>query len=377
MNTVLPPGSPAALAALAGLPSIGPKRLQMLLAHHEPGDALDRLASGAALDPMFVRATPGDLLDRLRAQAALASPEQVLAACERAGITVLGRSDPRYPAQLAVDPDAPEVLFVRGDPAAVDARRVGLIGTRHATASGRATASELGQALAEAGVAVVSGLARGIDAAAHRGVRSAVGPGRPIAVVGSGPDVHYPKPNAELWEWVAESGLLMSEWPPGTPPDGWRFPQRNRIIAALCEVLVVVESRRRGGSLITARAAADRSVEVMAVPGSPRSQASEGTNQLLVDGAAPVTSVDDVMTMLGLDHRRQAELPFDPRPLPDALQSKVLGVCELRPSTIAMIADDVEASLCDIALAAARLERDGWLLEAGGWFEAAGSRLSP
>lgn len=367
--------SEAALAALAGLPSIGPKRLQLLLAHHAPLDALDRLARGAALDPMFVRATPSDLLQRLRAQAAAAEPQRVLADCERCGVTVLGRSDPRYPAQLAVDPEAPEVIFVRGAPDAVDARRVGVIGTRNCTAAGRATASDLATALASEGIAVVSGLARGVDAAAHRGVRSSGGAGRPIAVVGSGPDVPYPKQHADLWGWVAEAGLLISEWPPGTTPDAWRFPQRNRILAALCEVLVVVESRERGGSLITARAAADRSVEVMAVPGSPRCRASSGTNQLLVDGAAPVTSVDDVLAMLGLDHRRQGQLPFDPRPTPSALQQRLLDVCRLRPSTIDMMLSEVSGSLTEVALAAARLERDGWLVEAGGWFEPAGSRL--
>ena len=98
---------------------------------------------------------------------------------------------------------------------------------------------------------------------------------------------------------------------------------------------------------------------------------------MLVDGAAPVTSVDDVLMMLGLDHRRQSQLPFDPRPMPDALQSKLLVACELRPSTIDMLLDEVGGSLCEVALAAARLERDGWLIEAGGWFEAAGSRLRP
>ncbi len=299
----------------------------------------------------------------------------VTANCERCGITVLERADPRFPSQLAVDPQAPEVIFVRGDLDAVNARRVGVVGTRHATAAGRATATELGAGLSGEGVAVVSGLARGIDGAAHRGVRSSGGPGRAIAVVGSGPDVHYPKPNADLWEWVAGEGLLISEWPPGTTPDAWRFPQRNRILAALCEVLVVVESRERGGSLITAGAAADRSVEVMAVPGSPHSRASAGTNQLLVDGAGPVTSVDDILAMLGLDHRRQGALPFDPRPLPTALQAQVLVACEHQPCTIDMILADVDASLTDVALAAARLERDGWLIEAGGWFEVAGSRL--
>jgi DNA processing protein len=267
-------------------------------------------------------------------------------------------------------------LFVRGDLDVLADRRVGIVGTRHASAAGRATAAELGAALSAASVAVVSGLARGIDAAAHRGIRADPGPGRPVAVVGCGPDVHYPKPNADLWEWVAEAGLLISEWPPGVPPDAWRFPQRNRILAALSEIVVVVESRERGGSLITARAAADRGIEVMAVPGSPRSRASAGTNQLLVDGVAPLTCVDDVLVALGLDHRRQGTLPFDPRRPPDELQRRVLEACEREPSNLDMIVAATGLSITDAALGAARLERSGWLAEAGGWFEPVGSRLS-
>ena len=266
-------------------------------------------------------------------------------------------------------------MFVRGDLDALGDRRVGIVGTRHATAAGRATASELGSALASESIAVISGLARGIDAAAHRGVRSSGGPGRAVAVVGSGPDVHYPKLNADLWEWVATAGLLVSEWPPGVRPDAWRFPQRNRIIAALSEVLVVVESRERGGSLITARAAADRGIDVMAVPGSPRSRASFGTNQLLVDGVAPVTSAHDVLTALGLDHRRQGSVPFDPRVQPDEMQQLILDACLEQPSNLDMIVSATGLSITDAALGAARLERSGWLVEAGGWFEPVGSRL--
>jgi DNA processing protein len=276
---------------------------------------------------------------------------------------------------LCHDPEAPAALFVRGDLGALGGRRVGIVGTRHATAAGRATASELGSALAAESVAVVSGLARGIDAAAHRGVRSGGGPGRAVAVVGSGPDVHYPKLNAELWEWVATEGLLVSEWPPGVRPDAWRFPQRNRILAAMSEVVVVIESRERGGSLITARAAIDRGIDVMAVPGSPRSRASFGTNQLLVDGAAPVTSVDDVLVALGLDHRRQGNLAVDTRVPPDDIQQLVLDVCLEQPSNLDMMVTATGLSVSDAALAAARLERSGWLMEAGGWFEPVGSRL--
>jgi DNA processing protein len=324
---------------------------------------------------MAVRGLPSATLDALRASIRRSSVDEAAEACDRSGVTVVLLGDARYPVPLVHDPEAPAALFVRGRLDALDDRRVGIVGTRHASAAGRATAAELAAALSAESVAVISGLARGIDAAAHRGVRAAPGPGRPVAVVGSGPDVHYPKVNADLWEWVVEAGLLISEWPPGVAPDAWRFPQRNRILAGLSEVVVVVESRERGGSLITARAAADRGIDVMAVPGSPRSRASMGTNQLLVDGVAPVTSVDDVLVALGLNHRRQGTLPFDMRPAPDELQRRVLAVCEQQPSNLDMIVAATQLPVTDAALAAARLERSGWLVEVAGWFEPVGSRL--
>lgn len=367
--------SAGALAVLAGSGAMGPGRLRLLLTHHTPDDAVERLSTGRPLHPMFTRGLEPDRLASLRQRVRGACPREAAETCERNDVTVVALGDQRYPAALVHDPGAPAALFVRGDLSALCDRRVGIVGTRHATAAGRATASELGAALASESVAVISGLARGIDAAAHRGVRSSGGPGRAVGVVGSGPDVHYPKLNADLWEWVAAEGLLVSEWPPGVRPDAWRFPQRNRILAALSEVLVVVESRERGGSLITARAAADRGIDVMAVPGSPRSRASFGTNQLLVDGVAPVTSADDVLVALGLDHRRQGSLPFDARVPPDDLQQLVLDVCLEQPSNLDLIVTATGLSICDAALAAARLERSGWLVEAGGWFEPMGSRL--
>lgn len=364
-----------AIAVLVGAGSIGPSRLRRLFAHHTPTEAIERLRSGARLHPMVTHGLRPDTLSRLRDRVRAASEVEAQAECERLGVDVIALDDPRYPGPLVNDPEAPVALFVRGDLDVLADRRVGIVGTRHASAAGRATATDLGAALSAASVAVVSGLARGIDAAAHRGVRAASGPGRAVAIVGSGPDVHYPKPHADLWEWVADTGLLISEWPPGVPPDAWRFPQRNRILAALSEVVVVVESRERGGSLITARAAADRGIEVMAVPGSPRSRASAGTNQLLVDGAAPLTCVDDVLVALGLDHRRQGQFSFDLRPPPDALQQSVLEACEQEPSNLDMIVAVTGLSVTDAALGAARLERSGWLAESGGWFEPVGSRL--
>ena len=367
----------ALFGLLADLPRLGPKRLRVVLAHHDPGEALGLLASGSSLHLMPMRAIGSDL-DRVRAAARAIGPVPAAAAelvqrCERSGVRILALVDAAYPAVLRSDAASPPVLYARGHDAAMAGRRVGIVGTRNATATGLATARELGEELAAGGVTVVSGLARGIDAAAHEGTRRS--DGCAVAVVGCGPDVPYPRRNTELWEWVATDGLLLSEYGPGTQPDSWRFPQRNRILAALSEVLVVVESRERGGSLITVREALDRGVQVMAVPGSPRSRASRGTNQLLVDGAAPIASVDDVFAMLGIDHRRHDADIIDPRPPPVGDEVAVLDVCGGGPCTLDTIVAESGLSVAAAALAAARLERSGWLLEAGGWFEVAGSRL--
>lgn len=378
--TTADPDELAAAAALTTLPGIGPARLRLLLTHHRPSEALAALARPRpddALHAMVRRSLPGTLLPALRAAAAASRPDRIAERCDRLGARILLEGDPSYPVALAADPERPAVLFALGDLGSLTARRAAIIGTRNATNAGLATARELGETLAEAGVTVVSGLARGIDGAAHRGVRGGGGPGRAVAVVGCGLDRPYPRQHAELWWWVAEHGLLLSEWAPGVEPTAWRFPQRNRIIAGLAEVVVVVESRERGGSLITARLAADRGVEVMAVPGSPRCRAATGTNQLLVDGAAPVTSVLDVLTMLGLDHRRDGAVPFDPRPRPDAVQQRVLRACRDGAANLDALVTTTELPIHEVALAAARLERDGWLIEAGGWFEPAGSRLEP
>ena len=365
-----------ALTTLAGLPSANPWRLRRLLWHHPPTEAFELLRAGAELHPMVHRWLRVDGLAELRREAVRAVPGEVLHRCARLGIAAVPLGDPRYPPVLAADREAPVLLFTRGDTAALDRRRVSIVGTRNATAAGRATAGELGQHLAEAGVAVVSGLARGIDGAAHRGVRRAGEvPGRAVGIVANGLDRPYPRQHTELWQWVAERGLLISEWPPGAAPESWRFPLRNRVIAALAEVLVVVESRDRGGSMITVEAATKRSVPVMAVPGSVRSRASDGTNELIDAGATSVRAAGDVLLALGLDHSRQGRLAFDPRPTPDALQARLLELCRSEACTLDMLVTRLGCSLTDAALAASRLTAGGWLQEVGGWFEPCGSRL--
>ncbi len=356
------------LAALAGFDLMTIQRLRVLLSHHEPVEA-HAVATGRAVPhPSVARLLTPTVRAAWRASGDRRDPDEWAARCRRSSIRVVSARDQSYPAVLVNDPEPPAVLFVRGDLSVLERRRVGVVGTRNATRAGRETAFELGRELATAGIVVVSGLAKGVDGAAHSGALRADG-APPAAVVGNGPDQPYPRVHAKLWEEVCRRGVLLSEWPPGTVPEPFRFPLRNRILAALCEVLVVVESRERGGSLITAQAAIERSVDVMAVPGSVRNRAAVGTNQLLRDGAAPVTSVDDVLLALGLDTRRVAVPAYDPRPMPRGIAAAVLERCRRDPCTLEEIVVELGLPLADAAMTLARLERTGWVQESGGWFE--------
>ena len=356
---------------------IGPGRLRRLLAHHEPLDALERLRADRGLHPMVVRAIPSADLTRLRNQARAASVDRTVEAGAEAGVRVVPTRCTRLPgAARRRPPGAGGVVRARRPRCP---RRPPGRGDRHASTPPRPA---LPRPPISVGVWPTRASSRRVGfGPRHRRCRpprrpaiaGARAPGRRWSATASiGP---YPKQHTELWRWVGDAGLLLSEWPPGVPPDAWRFPQRNRIIAALCEALVVVESRERGGSLITARAAADRSVEVMAVPGSPRSRASAGTNQLLVDGVAPVTSVHDVLALLDLDHRRQCASPFDPRPIPDRFSAGYSTACAAGPCTLDHIVAGPGASFADVALAAARLERTGGWSRPGAGSNSPGSRL--
>jgi DNA processing protein len=294
-------------AALAGLPAMTPVRLTKLLDGFEPVTAWKAVRAGSH---------PADPRRKFTLPARATDVAEVGAHYARLGVRVLLPDLPGYPSMLIADPGAPAVLFALGDPTIVEGLpRVAIVGTRSATHYGRQVASDLAGELAAAGVVVVSGLALGIDAAAHAGaVRAGDGDAAPpVAVVGTGLDVVYPPSNRELWRQVATKGAVISESALGTKPHPGVFPARNRIIAALSEVVVVVESHRGGGSLYTAEAAARRSIPVCAVPGSVRSPASAGSNALLVDGCVPVRDATDVLVALSLagsgrhptgDHRK-------------------------------------------------------------------------
>ncbi|MEP7203131.1 MAG: DNA-processing protein DprA [Ilumatobacteraceae bacterium] len=374
MNTDLPPQAYA--AALASFPHMSIHRLGALLRHHSPCEAFS-VAVGER--------RPSGLIQRVLADV------DVHAAWKRAGrssllteawercvqldVQVLLHGDVDYPLLLVYDPLPPPVVFAKGDLSLLSGRRAAIIGTRNATAAGRDTATTLGRQLADAGVHVVSGLARGIDGCAHRGALLTTGTGRPIAVVASGHDVVYPREHRTLWAAVAEQGLLLSEAPPGTAPEAYRFPMRNRVIAALAEVVVVVESREHGGSLITVNEALERNVPLMAVPGGVHNRAATGTNRLIRDGAGIVVDATDVLVALAMDHRRSSGAPPDPRQRPRGTDLDVYESCVGEPRTIDGLALVCSLSLVDAAMSVARLEQKGWIQQSDGWFETVGSPL--
>ena len=366
----------AYVAALAGFRHMSVWRLGALLRLHAPHEAWEvvqgqRPSTGLVAQALAAKGVRPAWSSCARER----DPIKVFERCTELGVRVLPHGHPDYPGGLLDDPHPPPVLFARGDLSVLAGRRVAIVGTRNATAQGRETARELGFGLAAAGVHVVSGLARGVDGHAHRGVLAAEGTGRPIAVVASGLDVVYPREHRDLWEAAANCGLLLSEAPPGVPPEPHRFPLRNRIVAALSEVVVVVESRERGGSLITAALAVERDVPVMAVPGPVGRRSAAGTNDLLCDGAIPVTCADDVLTALSFQHGRSAVLPADLRARPRSADIPVYRLLKEDPRTVDGVALALGLGLVEAAMSLARLEAAGWVAQGDGWFECVGSPL--
>jgi DNA processing protein len=361
------------VVALASLDGMGPARLGALLRSHDhPKQAWDALVAGAVSSSDAVLA---DVLGPNRASVAAAwtqgarllNPAACWARHVEAGVGVAIRSSPSYPAAFADDPEPPAVVFAAGDPDAVVGPRVAIVGTRDCTRYGHDVARQLGAELAEAGVAVVSGLAVGIDGAAHSGALDVDG-AAPIAVVGSGLDVVYPRRHRSLWQRVVERGVVLSEYPLGSAPVAWHFPARNRLIAALADVVVVVESQERGGSLHTVDEANRRDVDVMAVPGPVTSPSSSGTNRLLADGAAVARDATDVLVHLGLGSgsRRTAA---EHRPPPTAADQAVLDSFDWQPAVLDQLALRTGLVIDEVAVALDRLERGGWIEHRGGWYE--------
>ncbi|MEE4206116.1 MAG: DNA-processing protein DprA, partial [Erythrobacter sp.] len=263
-------------------PNIGPVSYAQLLARFgTAADALDALPDLARRGRDAYRPAPADRIER------------EVEAVRKAGARYLFHDQPDYPALLGELDSAPPIVTCRGDLALAAKPCVAMVGARNASAAAVKLAREFGQGLAQAGFTVVSGLARGIDGAAHEGAFPAT-----IGVIASGIDIAYPPQHADLQERIASEALLIAEQPPGTEPRGRHFPSRNRIIAGLASGTLVVEAAPKSGSLITARLAGEAGREVMAIPGSPLDTRSHGCNQLIRDGAVLVQSVEEVVELL-------------------------------------------------------------------------------
>lgn len=283
------------LVALSLIPGVGPGRIRALVA------AFGSAAAALAAPARALAEVPGIGMQTAAAIARFDAFDQVeaqLRQAERLGTTMLAPGDAGFPALLRQIYDPPAFLWTLGELRAEDACAVAIVGTRRASDYGRRVAHELATGLAERGVTVVSGLAYGIDAAAHRAALQAGG--RTLAVLGSGLDRIYPGRHAGLAREIAAAGAVVSEYPFGTGPDAPNFPRRNRIVSGLALGTVVVEAYETGGALITARLALEQNREVFAVPGSIHCRSADGANRLIQQGHAKlVQSVDDILVEIG------------------------------------------------------------------------------
>lgn len=368
----------SARLALLLLPGMGPARLRWATSQ---GSAIAAMSSirrgGSPADPRSAPAGVGArLLETWHNAAGSNTDDAVLEDHRLAGIQVLAPGDKYWP--YADDPEPPALLFVRGSADILcDPNIVGIVGTRRCTSVGRRVAKQMGAELANAGVVVASGLALGIDGAAHQGALSSNESDSVVGVVATGLDVPYPTSHSRLWDQIADRGVLVSESPLGTKAQRWRFPARNRLLAGLSRAVVVVESHGSGGALSTVDEALKRDVDVLVVPGSVLSAASDGSNALLLEGCAPVCSTRDVLELLALSggwpmsEGVQGELAFGRSSASDALAGcSDLERCvysEVSVSGIQLEALLVAttASLPELVVALQRLETRGLIEHSG------------
>jgi len=296
------------LCVLARAPGVDAVTLQTIVTHFGSIDAVlsaDTTSLRAAgLRPAAARAiTTPDALQI----------ERDLRAVERYALELLPAHEATYPARLREISAAPAILFVRGAANALTKPQLAIVGSRNPTANGRETARDFAHRLAQLGLGITSGLAFGIDAAAHEGALLAAG--TTIAVCATGLDLTYPPQHAALVERIAASGALISEFPPGTPPLPHHFPQRNRLISGLARGVLVVEAARRSGSLATARCAGEQGRDVFAIPGSIHSPLSRGCHALIRQGAKLVENVDDILTEIEINQEFHILKPAFTQPL--------------------------------------------------------------
>jgi DNA processing protein len=332
------------------------------IASREPGQRAHELL--ALSDQELTRAIARKKADSFLSRARERTPERLRAAVAGARGWATCRHDELYPGTLGELGDSPAVLFGRGDPTLLaglgSADLVTVVGSRRPSGYGRELATSLGAELATAGLAVVSGMAMGIDSCAHRGALEAGG--LTIAVLGTGVDVPYPPRCAHLYEEIVERGLVIGELPPGTRAWRWTFPARNRIMAALGGMTVVVEARERSGSLITATMAQDLGREVGAVPGRVGASSAAGTNDLLRDGGHVIRAAEDVLdSMLGAGAAASRSRRTARGPALEPELARVLDLVESGLGTADSLATASKLEPGPLAAALVRLELSGYL----------------
>jgi DNA processing protein len=338
------------LIALSLLPFLSPSRIRLLLEYFEP---LEKLASAPiallqglfSVPPELAALVKNPLTAELRAQT------------ERLRDDAVTWIDSDYPPRLRETPDPPLVLHCRGNKALLALPSLAVVGSRRASAYAVNAAAHLVRDLAGSGMTIVSGLARGVDAAAHE---TALDCGIPtIGVLGTGIDIVYPRSNGRLFRNMERAGLIVTEFPPGTPPRAENFPIRNRIIAGLSLGSVIVEATARSGSLITARLAAEQGREVFAVPGSIFSAGSEGTHRLIQYGAKLVHDAQDILDELPGEFRRRI---VQSEPEPDGAAGQVLTLLSKdAASHIDWLRDQSGRPHDQLAESLLQLELDGWI----------------
>lgn len=313
--------------------------LRLTLAPGIGGESQRKLLSAFGLPERIFAASPASLArvipleqaERLLSCDAREAIASALAWAAEPGNAILTLADAAYPRRLLDTPDPPSVLYVKGRTALLNgARALAIVGSRNATPQGEANAEAFAAALSESGFVIVSGLALGIDAAAHRG--GLRGKGATVAVIGTGIDRVYPAGNRALAREIAEKGAIVSEFPLGTPALKENFPRRNRIIAGLSQGCLVVEAAERSGSLITARLAGEAGREVFAIPGSIHSPLSKGCHKLIKQGARLVDDARDILEELGIPAAMKPGAP--PAPPPDAESARILACLGYDPCDV-------------------------------------------
>jgi DNA processing protein len=287
----------------------------------------------------------------------VAQAERETERLERLGGTMIVWGDSLYPAALANLPDAPPVLSAIGDTGLLARPTLAIVGAREASLAARRFAGELAGALGGAGFVIASGLARGIDAAAHE---AALGTGT-VAVLAGGIDQVYPPQNAGLHERIAAEGLLLAEQPVGAPPVARAFPRRNRIVSGLSAGVVVIEAAARSGSLITAQRAAEQGREVFVVPGSPMDPRYDGSNTLIRDGAILTRGVNDILSVLGLSHSAPQAIGKPRQKSDDRDTARVVAALGSSPTAVDELVRRCQVSAATVAEVLLSLELEGRL----------------